>query len=214
MRASRSSSRVLDWLPKPDVRGARSAYTLLELLLVLAILIMVAGAVAPSVVGMMADHRLKETTEAVRNALARTRIHAIDTGSVYQFRIEPRGRHFIAVPTDPAALPNSGSSLPPSAVEVGQLDEGFSFEVVAAAPTASSAVPMTLAASDPAFSAMVGKTSLSQDFGVSNWSAPIVFQPDGRAIDASFNIVDEHGDGFRIRVRELTGEVFVERRGQ
>jgi hypothetical protein len=164
---------------------------------------------------MMADHRLKETTEAVRNAVARTRIHAIDTGSVYQFRVEPRGRHFIAVPTDAAALPANimnGGSLPPSAVEVGQLDEGFSFEVVAATAAAGSAVPMTLASSDQAFSGMVSKIHLSQDFGSSNWSPPIVFQPDGRAIDASFNIVDQHGDGFRVRVRELTGEVFVERR--
>jgi type II secretory pathway pseudopilin PulG len=210
MRASGSRQRIANRPPERGGRRTRDAYTLIELLLVLAILIIVAGAVAPSVLGMMADHRLKETTEAVRNAVAKTRIHAIDTGSVYQFRVEPGGRHFIAIPTDPAVLPSNGSSLPPSAVEAAQLDEGFSFQVVAASTTGS-AVPLTMASSDQAFSAMVAKVNLGQDFGSSNWSPPILFQPDGRAIDASFNIVDQHGDGFRIRVRELTGEVFVER---
>jgi Tfp pilus assembly protein FimT len=194
--------------------ASRLAYTLLELLLVLAILIIVAGAVAPAVLGMMSDHRLKETTEAVHNALALTRIHAIDTGSTYQFRIEPQGHHFIGVPTDPAAL-GSGSSdgsgaISRSMVEAGLLDESCSFQGVTSATTGSAA-PMTAAATDQAFSATLAKVNLNQDFTASNWSPPILFQPDGRASDATFNIVDQRGDGFRIRVRELTGEIFVER---
>ena len=30
-------------------------------------------------------------------------------------------------------------------------------------------------------------------------------------MDAALNVVDDHGDGFRLTIRELTGEVFVTR---
>ena len=115
-----------------------SGYTLLELLLVLAILVAVASAVAPTVVARMSEYRLKEGTETARAALSATRIHAIDVSSVYQFRFETGGRRFLAIPTDGDALTNSqkagersGGNFAPVRRREWTLPERLSFQIVA-----------------------------------------------------------------------------------
>ena len=83
--------------PRHSPLGTRlSAYTLLELLLVLAVILAVAGAVTPTVVERMEDYKLKRGSEMVRFAISSTRIHAIDLSSVYQFRFESGGRRYLA----------------------------------------------------------------------------------------------------------------------
>ena len=108
-------------------------YTLLELLLVVAILVIFASAVAPTVVARMAEYRLKQGAETARFALSATRIHAIDVSSVYQFRFEPGGRRFLAVPTDSdvAGSAQTSGGQTRSAIEYGQLPENLAFQVAA-----------------------------------------------------------------------------------
>jgi prepilin-type N-terminal cleavage/methylation domain-containing protein len=194
-------------------------YTLLELLLVLTILVCVAGAVAPTVVARMAEYRLKQGAESARFALSATRIHAIDLSSVYQFRFEPGGRRFLAVPTDADAVAmaqRSGSAsggLPSGSFESGQLPEDISF---AAAVVATQAVPgstttLPAGATDGAWSQAVAHVPNAGEFNSAAWSAPIVFRPDGSAVESSVNVVDKNGNGFQLKVRELTGEVFITR---
>lgn len=197
-------------------------YTLLELLLVLAIVLAVAGAVAPTVVERMAEYRLKEGAECARAALSATRVHAIDLSSVYQFRFEPGGRRFLAVPTDADALTMAASGstaaggFPRGSVESGQLPEELSFQAVApatagAATPAAAATELPVGATDTAWSAAVAHVSNAGELTSAVWSAPIVFRPDGTAADGTVNIVDQHGDGYQLKVRELTGEVSVTR---
>lgn len=139
-------------------------YTLLELLLVVAILVIFASAVAPTVVARMAEYRLKQAAETARFALSATRIHAIDVSSIYQFRFEPGGRRFLAVPTDNdvggSAQTSGGQTR--CAIECGQLPENLTFQVAApTTPTTSSpaigttAVGVIAAATDSAWSAAV-----------------------------------------------------------
>jgi type II secretory pathway pseudopilin PulG len=201
-----------------------AAYTLLELLLVLAIILAVAGAVTPTVVERMADYKLKRGCEMARSAISSSRIHAIDLSSVYQFRFEPNGRRYLAIPTDTEALSTSqtGSAgataqggLPRTAIVAGQLPEDLSFQIVVAtagmpgAATASTGLPP--GGTDPAWTAAFGHVQNAGDYSSAAWSAPIVFRPDGSAMEAAINVVDKKGDGFQLRVRELTGEVTVSR---
>jgi type II secretory pathway pseudopilin PulG len=192
------------------VRG----YTLLELLLVVGILMISAAAVAPSVMGMMANYHLKDGVQKVQSALGSTRVHAIDATSTYEFRFEPGGRHFLAVPTDievlispGPAVSADGSSLAPGMFQAGMLPETLSFQV-----SSSGLAPVTApmpAASDPGWTAGLGRMPGASDFATVNWSDPIYFRPDGTATDTTFAVVDTRGAGYRFTIREVTGEVFV-----
>jgi hypothetical protein len=184
-------------------------------LLVVGILMISAGAVAPSVVGMLANYHLKEGMQKVQSVLVSTRVHAIDATSTYEFRFEPGGRHFLAVPTDNDALNSpgpsvsaDGGSLRPGMFEAGLLPETLSFQVSAptGAPTGGPSMP---AASDPGWITGLGKMPDAHDFASVNWSEPVYFRADGTATDATFNVVDTRGAGYRFMIREVTGEIFV-----
>jgi type II secretory pathway pseudopilin PulG len=207
------------------VRTRHSAYTLLELLLVLAIIVAVAGAVTPTVVERMGDYKLKRGTEMARSAISSTRIHAIDLSSVYQFRFEAGGRRYLAIPTDTEALMTSqtgsasaANALPTTAIVHGELPEDLSFQSVVlatgntpAATTATATTGMPPGGTDPAWTAAFAHVPNSGDYTSAAWSAPVIFRPDGSAMEAAVNVVDKRGDGFQLKVRELTGEVTVTR---
>jgi hypothetical protein len=183
---------------------------------VLAILLVVAGATSPVVVSLMADHRMRESTEMVRAALAATRIHAVDENGSYQFRFEVGGTRFLAVAVDDLSDADdpagSGEPLPPS--EFGELVDGLRFEVGAVA--VSSATPlasMPASASDPQWEAATARAGYPPELTSATWSEPIVFRYDGTATDCTFRIMDSRNQGCQIRVRELTGDVRVSAAG-
>jgi type II secretory pathway pseudopilin PulG len=195
--------------------GHARGYTLLELLLVVGILMICAGAVAPSVLGMLANYHLKDGTQKVRAALAETRIHAIDATSTYQFRFEPGGRHFLALPTDidvlsspGPAMSGDGQSLAPGMFEAGILPETLSFQVTASGGPPPSAAPLP-AANDPGWNGALGRVPDGHEFAGVAWSDPICFRADGTGTDATFLVVDSRGSGYRIVIRETTGDIFV-----
>jgi len=197
--------------------ATRRGYTLLELLLVVGILMICAGAVAPSVMGMMANYHLKEGVQRVQAALAATRVHAIDATSTYQFRFEPGGRHFLAVPTDNDAIGTGGSalgaggqSLAGGLFESGSLPENLSFQT-SASQGLPQEVPSLPAGNDPGWTGALARIPDAHDFAQVNWSEPICFHTDGTATDTTFTVVDSRGVGYRFTIREVTGEIFVHR---
>ncbi len=200
----------------PGRRGrSRVGFTLLELLLVIGILMICAGAVAPSVMGVLANYHLKDGTQQVQAALAGTRVHAIDATSTYQFRFEPGGRRYVAVPIDievlsspGTALSSDGAALAPGMFVAGTLPETLSFQVsTSSAPPPDS--PPLPASGDPGWQTGMAKLPTAQEYASATWSDPIYFHVDGTASDATFAIVDTRGSGYRITVREVTGEIFV-----
>ena len=209
LRRRAKRARGFSHRSSPATRHSLGGYTLLELLLVVAILVIVASAVAPTVVARMSEYRLKQAAETARFALSATRIRAIDGSSIYQFRFEPGGRRYLAVPTDGDAL--SATSQTRSVVENGQLPENLAFQVVAAAASSPLTAGTTAASTDGAWSAAVARVPNAANFTSAVWSPPIIFRPDGTAVDAALNVVDQHGEGFQLTVRELTGEIFVTR---
>ncbi len=179
------------------------------------ILMICAGAVTPSVIGVLANYHLKEGTQHVQAALAGTRVHAIDATSIYEFRFEPGGRRYVAVPIDlevlsspGTALSSDGASVAAGMFEAGMLPETLSFQVLPLAGPPPESPPLP-AGGDPGWQAGMAKLPKAGDYAGANWSDPIYFRPDGTASDAMFSIVDSRGSGYRITVREVTGEIFV-----
>ena len=131
--------------------------------------------------------------------LSSTRIHAIDVGSVYQFRFEPGGRRYLAVPTDSDALTTSPDGnrhrhRRSAAIcrRIGNLPERPGIPdghtVDGARVRLRDALPRRR---DMAWSAAVARVPNGGDFTSAVWSPPIIFRPDGTAMDAALNVVDQ-----------------------
>jgi prepilin-type N-terminal cleavage/methylation domain-containing protein len=179
-------------------RGA--GFTLLELLLVLAVLVTVASLTWPSLTRYLREQDILEGAEATRAAAAGTRIKAIDTGLTYQFRYEPQGRMFVVIPYDPPETIAASSTITDGSVSTypmlsGRLSEQCRFVVPADQPGVSEGLPPE---------AFTGLPNAGELQGVT-WGPPILFFPDGTAADATFGIVNEDDLRVDLSVRGLTG---------
>ena len=74
--------------------GDRRGYTLLELVLVLAVVVMVSAIAYPSLKGMYGHYKMTGAVDSVRAAWAQARAHAIEEGRPYRFAVVPdTGEH-------------------------------------------------------------------------------------------------------------------------
>ncbi len=182
------------------------AYTLIEMLLALAVLAAVAAIAWPAMTRVFADRQLRDGAERARVLAASSRLRAIDAGLIYQFRYEPGGRKYLVAPyergiEDAGAAANVAAdpaAIRPAA-ESGELPEGVMF-------ASSGAESYTGERLDPALLAGLPE---ALGFGQASWSAPLLFFPDGTAEDASFQIVDDRQQSIELTIRGLTGAVTV-----
>ena len=194
---------------KPQrLRGlARVGFTLLELLLVLAVLVTVASLSWPRMMRYMTENALKQNVETVRRELAATRILAIQSGLTYQFRYEPTAQGFVILPFDrPDMVATDEKSTSPTKVKtiVGHLSSDSQFEP-ATDKTGQSTGGQRL---DEMWLALLKNGALYTE---TIWSQPILFRPNGEAQDARLVIRDKNGNTIELTVRGLTGGVRVER---
>jgi len=183
---------------------SRRGFTLIEMLLVLVVILSLAAVSWPVIDGVLADYQLKRAAETVGTVLGSVRVRAIDAGCAYQFRFEPAGRRWIAVPYDRDDL--SGATDDASAAGVssrslsGEIAESLWFEPVEPALTGER-LDRSVLASLPDSSALTNVV----------WSSPVVFYANGTADAASFDVCDVKGQAFRMSVRDLTGSVSIDR---
>ena len=158
------------------LRGSRSrsAYTLVELLLVLAILGLIAAAAWPSVLRMQADHDLSAAMEDVRQQLGNARTWAIHSGLTYQFRFEPNGQRFCVIPfeAEQSSAAASNGNVPPMIMHrsAGAVAKKLTFLSVN-----SGGLPPGQKIPNTAFQGLPNAGELA---GV-GWSGPLVFTPEG-----------------------------------
>ena len=191
--------------PRPGVsRGTgplRRAVTLIEVLLVLSILTGLAALSYPSVDRLMEQLAMDEAVSPVRNHLASTRIRALDAGLTWQFRFEPGGRRYVAVPYEFDEI-EGDEEQQQTQLELlprvsGQLPEGFAFS------PADEASSGTEALDELAVAGLTEQAKLAE----TSWSPPLLFFSDGTSQTVSFDIVDEQLRSRRLSVRALTGSV-------
>lgn len=183
----------------------RTAYTLLELMLVLAILVIISAIAYPSAEAMFAHVRLSQGADAVRGAWAQARAHAIDEGRPYRFAIVPNQGNFRVAPDSPDFWGSSGQgqaspgdpSTPPFNLSKA-LPKGLRFS----APDA------------PAPAGVQGESSLPEDsVSPDMWSSRTVFLPDGTASQDVEIVFGAPGTmGLVMKLRALTGAVTVRQR--
>jgi prepilin-type N-terminal cleavage/methylation domain-containing protein len=193
-----------------SVRPGRRAFTLLELLLTLCLLVVLAALTWPALGRPMANQRLRSAADEVRTQWARARVAAISSGRVYAFRYAPNSDRYAVRPLDTSEFCMEGQGTEgttPVEAEAGgavvvtsreqRLPEGVLF-------TAGEKLPEASAASSAAPSVPASQEGLTSEEGLA-WAEPILFHPDGTTSTAQLRLVNEHGATVDVSLRGLTG---------
>ena len=181
----------------------RTAFSLLELMIILAVMLTISALAAPTLMDRVQNGRIQEAAENVREVLANARRYAIDSGLDYHFRFEVDGQAVVAIPAEQLASPSNNFTSDPkdtrSVLEALILDDGLFLR----AQKDENAGGETL--ESKAFDTLAEAADLAQR----TWSLPILFRFDGTAEDRSFRVMDEEGRAAVVTVRGLTGAVRV-----
>lgn len=177
-------------------RTPRRALTLLEVILVLALLVVLASVVWPELEPVLASLQLRKSAERVRVEWERARVEALSTGRTILFRYMPNSnRYCVQRLPEPEFVPGSSGSTSQQDADTQREDvlpERISF-VRSDISDNSSAEP----AGD------------LQATAQGEWSDPVMFYPDGTTSDATFVLTNERGQNIELSLRGLTGVVTV-----
>lgn len=113
-------------------RTARHAYTLLELIVVLAVILILGAAVTMTIDGYHSNTRQKAAADGIRARLADARAKAMEQGTWYRLAISTDGRRIRLAPDGPdfASLPADNPPSFESRVVEDQFAEGVTAEVI------------------------------------------------------------------------------------
>jgi type II secretory pathway pseudopilin PulG len=169
------------------------AFTLVEVLLVLVLLVMIGAISVPVMTGSFEREKVMNAGDVVRSAWSKARLTAMETGQPHVFRCELKAGRFhvvsmaeyIASGGAPPAGEATAEDEPGSPVlDFTRLPTGVVFASGEFAPTPQLSA-MTGAGADPA------------------WSEPIVFQPDGTCSDATLLLANENNYTVRVTLRGI-----------
>lgn len=176
----------------------RTAYTLIEMLIVLAVFASLAAMIWPAARRMLGRSELREAAKQVRTALVRARLDAIETGVPHRFRYQVGTGRYEVAPL-PVALDDEETPSAPTGASWQRDDEATEQTIPAgvwfAEPGAVREGPDMSAASP-----------LPGDAG---WSASTIFYPNGRSSDARVCIASSSGTFVEVRLRGLNGSTRI-----
>ena len=141
----------------------RSAFTLFEMLLVLALLLVLVSVVWPAVMRISSSNRLRQSMQDVNSVFAAARIRAIEHGVNYHVYLELGGNQYLIVPVDQSLLglntDESGSTTAGTsdAFIVDELPEEFQFSKMVSATVTESMIPFEW------LSGLPGNTTISYE---------------------------------------------------
>lgn len=180
----------------------RQGFSLLELMIVLAVMVVLASISVPSLMEGLREGEVLRAAELVRETLSDARRIAIDSGIDYQFRYEVNGQYFVVLPTEVEPTAANSMTADESAGHffriVGQLDPAFRLVI-----GGDEAVDR----SERLEVAWFGDLSDASTLAGKAWSQPVYFRFDGSATDGLLKVVDEERRTAEITVRGLTGSV-------
>ena len=183
---------------RSTIRNRVSGFTLIEVLLALAIIMTLAAVSWTPLLTSWSEHRLKAAAEDVRSVLAGTRIRSLESDTIWQFRYEPGGDKYVRIPYKQTGEESDTLDGQMSLV----LPEGLTF---------SEEDRLTTATREPLSAKDLEGLPNSGELNGVSWSASILFFPDGSATTVSFQVIDEQAGERTVTLRDLTGGVSVSR---
>jgi len=202
----------------------RSALTLFELLLVLAILVAMAGIVIPTFDSMISSRRLGQSVEKLRNEIMSGRVTAMRTGQAQVIRMTLQGKDYSISPwlggseaedaSAGATVMQAGQIIQTQATTGGgakstselanstlQLSEGVSFSMVETLVDSRNALSIEQGGGTVPTS---GGSSQGDGSGL---SSPLLLYPDGTCTTAQIVLIDDRGRRMAIQLRGVTGQL-------
>jgi prepilin-type N-terminal cleavage/methylation domain-containing protein len=186
-------------------RDNRHGMTLIEVVLVVAVLVVIASLASPSLLGMMETQKLRKSAEVMRGAFAKTRLLAMETGRIQMFRfqydtgvytVEPWFASDDAIESNslqqtlPGLLPTQTMTIEPTGRPT-ELPEGIVF---LAGETLSDNRSAEI------------DTALAQQLAHETvWSPPILFYPDGTTSNARIVLANKKRQVIEVTLRGITG---------
>jgi prepilin-type N-terminal cleavage/methylation domain-containing protein len=167
----------------------RKGVTLIEILLVMAILITLATVAWPSMTAVWGDFRVKAAADQVREAWTEARAFSIEEGRSYRFSVQPdTGKYRIAPDSDSfwgGSGPGDDENAAPANDKEDELPDKITFQVPSG----------------------IGEMSSS------GWVTVAIFKPDGTcAEDREITLAgDDDVTPVIIQVRAMTGAITVKK---
>lgn len=194
--------RLPVWRRRRSRRAAtppRTGFTLLELVLVLALLVVLAALAVPLLEKPLAGERLRKAADQVRTEWTRARIRAMSSGVPQVFSFQPETGWYSVEPYGDLETQTEAA-------------DATAFGVPAAAAFTGSGQVVTNQRELPegvVFLAGRTLTDLRSAVGQAQpqapWSPPVFFYPDGTATTAEVVLRNEHQVHIRVELRGLTG---------
>ena len=192
--------------------GTRRAVTLIEIILVLAILVLVAAAAWPSIDRSLADQRLRDAADVVRAKWQHARAKAMSSGVAYQFCYSPDERTFWIEPCEDttAADVTANPSGTTSEADRSELPEQVTFVEGKVAGSSTETLPTDTSTTMEQSQPLEPETT--------EQNAPVIFSPDGTCSTAELTLRNDHDRVITVSIHGLTaiavvGEVFNSEEG-
>jgi prepilin-type N-terminal cleavage/methylation domain-containing protein len=191
----------------------RRGFTLMEVLLVVAIVAIVAALTWPALERPLANRRLHSAADEVRTEWCQARIEAMRSGRTYAFRYEIGGDRFYSEPDNG---PNARLSRDASAtvnLGAGGASAGASSDAARASDNKTLpkgirfSTEKTSQGMTPALSSAAKVPADDQPAG--GWSNPIFFYPDGTASDVELVLVCNQSCAVRVMLRGSTATATI-----
>lgn len=198
--------------PSRDFTNRRPrGMTLVEILLVLVLLVVIASFAMPIIEGGFASVRLQRGTDQVLAAWTEIRAKSIESGQLYQFRFTEGGNSYRVDPW------YADESKQPAESELDRISNSANRDLFDAGDEsdepeewryqAALAEQIVFVGGNQAVNNQQGerKVETLQDDESGEWSAPILFFPDGTTSEASVVLRNGHDRYQRATLRALTG---------
>ena len=180
-----------------------SGFTLLELMIVAAVMVLLVSIATPSIMSMRREAWLAEQTDSVRELMAQARQFAVDEGIEYTFHYEIGGNHALVLPAENEEDSSEATSESGQTATIQEYDRvllELPEELKIRAPEGYEDVSENI--DQQRFGSLVGSQLENKQ-----WSQGIRFRFDGTTDDFELRIHDEDDLSCNVTLRGLTGSV-------